>query len=119
MSTEPRATKPDDPMRRLLEQLEANAPAPRTLPKMVSINWTVAAARLVHRAAKARGISLSGFCRRAAVAMACYVLELDYYEQSVGERGVRAYGEGGGSAAKVAESRDGKGYGEWRIKELG
>ncbi len=106
-------------MRRLLDQLEANAPAPRTLPKMVSINWTVNAARLVHRAARARGISLSGFCRRAAVAMACYVLELDYYEESVGERGVRAYGQGGGNPAEIAESKDGMGYGEWRIRDLG
>lgn len=116
---EPTEQPSDDPLRRLLDQLEANAPEPRTLPRMVSINWTVNAARLVRRAAQARGISMSGFCRRAAVAMACHVLGLDYYEASVGERGVRAFGEGGGNPKVIAESKDGKGYGEWRIRELG
>lgn len=119
MSTDPRTTKPDDPMQRLLDQLNATAPAPRAMPRMVSINWTIKAARLVHAAAKERGISLSGFCRRASVAMACQVLGLDYYEQSVGERGVRAYGEAGGDPKVIAESKDGQGYGEWRIRELG
>lgn len=106
------------PEQRLLDQL-ASRRHNRKPTRMISINWTVSAYRLVNAASKQRGISMSAFCRRAAVAMACTILGLDYYEESVGERGARSYGESGGDPVSAAESKDGRGYGEWRIRELG
>lgn len=84
-------------------------------------------ADLIDRAAQKRNISRNAFLRRAAVSMACAVLELDYYEVMRGTPVVRTFdtearqGLGGTVFVQhrnIPGSENGRGAGPWRITGL-
>lgn len=101
----------------MLDRIEASRFNKRPS-RMISVNWNETLYRIVKHAAEERGISMSAYVRRAAAAMACYDLGLDYYTVMKDERGTRGYGQRGGNADDIAVSSQGRGFGLWEIKEL-
>ncbi len=101
----------------MLDRIEASRVNKRPS-RMISVNWNETLYGIVKQAAEARGISLSAYVRRAAAAMACYDLGLDFYTVMKDERGTRGYGQRGGRADEIAESSQGRGFGLWEIQEL-
>lgn len=69
---------------------------------------------LVKRAAEKRGMSMSSYVRRSAMAFVCFDLGLDWRETMAGDRGAakigKSYVEGGETG--------GDGFGPWRIEGL-
>ncbi len=110
------ARKPD-PKDVMLDRIEASRINKRPS-RMISVNWNDTLYLVVKNAARMRGISLSAYVRRAAVAMAVYDLGLDYFTVMKDERGTRGYGDRGGNPEEIAASAQGRGYGSWEIKEL-
>lgn len=72
--------------------------------------------KLIVAAARRRDISISAFIKRAAVAIACYDLGVDYNEVSRGEWPVTRFGARG--KALIEETRGGQGGGPFRVTGL-
>lgn len=70
---------------------------------------------LLKRAAEARGMSTTGYTRRAAIAVAVHDLGEDWFEAMDGEPGFGLYGTSPGRSAIYA---DGEGFGPWKITGL-
>lgn len=70
---------------------------------------------LLREASKRRGISVSGYARRAIMAFVCHDLELDYYTVHADEAPVQVYGIRGRPARTEAR---GRGFGAWIVKGL-
>ena len=84
--------------------------------------------RLIKDACAIRDISVNAFMRRAVLAFAAQTTGRDYYHVIYGSPPLRTYhrhdreGLGGTIFTQhrvVPDSEDGKGQGEWRIKQLG
>lgn len=69
-------------------------------------------------AAAARGVSLSGYVRRAALSFAAHDLGIDRDVLMQFEPPLRPAGHFGGGARLGPETRAGRGLGLWRIAEL-
>lgn len=101
----------------MLDRIEASRVGKKPR-RIISVNWSDVLFMVVNRAAKKRGISKSAYVRRAAVALACHDLGLDYAKVMEGEAGTLPYGKGGGKPEEIGESKNGMGYGQWAIRAL-
>lgn len=103
---------------RIVEQVEANTGKRKRL--SISVNVDAEQHRLIQEACRRRGISMTGFMRRAALAFTAHDLSLVWDEIMADEPGIRPFAEVGDSAefrGKVPPAA-GRGFGEWQIGEL-
>lgn len=93
---------------RILDKLDAQQKRDR---RSIAVNLDNDQRSAVIRAAAARGLSMSAFLRRAALAVAVHDGHGDWFELNAHERRVRPLGDKGSDPIRAA----GSGFGPWRI----
>lgn len=101
---------------RAADALTAAEPPEYRRVRTVSINWPGRFQVLALRAAKARGISLSSYARRAVMAFVVHDLGLDWDEVMRDESPLRLHGEH--NTNETVKQPRGEGFGPWRIGGL-
>jgi uncharacterized protein (DUF1778 family) len=103
---------------RIVEQVEATTSKRKRL--SISVNVDAEQHRLIQEACRRRGISMTGFMRRAAMSFTAHDLELVWDEIMADEQGVKPFAEIGDPAQFRGNVplASGKGFGEWQIGEL-
>lgn len=101
---------------KLMDQIDTREVPFASRRRSIGLNFPADLYERVQDAAQARGISMAGYARRAAVALAVHDLGLDWDEIMADEKPVQPYGvvKPGDRANEGA----GQGYGSWKIGSL-
>lgn len=104
---------------KLMDQIDMREPKPsagsRNRRRTISTNFAPSLYLVVQSAARARGISMAAYIRRAAVAFAVYDGGLSWDETMADEAPVKAFAV---DALPDPETSGGRGFGAWLIGKL-
>jgi hypothetical protein len=100
----------------LLDAALAAAEETRGERKSIGLNLNLSLYLAAQRAARARGMSLAAYARRALAAFISFDLGEDYLELMEEERGVNIYGSLEKATATMKPR--GRGFGPWKIEGL-
>jgi hypothetical protein len=84
--------------------------------RSIAINFSDSWYVMIQRAAKARGMSMTAFMRRAVMAFVVFDLGEDWFEVMEGEPNIGPYANSYGT--KVLERKAGHEHGDWQIEGL-
>jgi hypothetical protein len=104
---------------KLMDQIAMREPKPsaasRNRRRTISTNFAPSLYLVVQSAARARGISMAAYIRRAAVAFAVYDGDLSWDETMADEAPVKGFAV---DALPDPATAGGQGFGDWQIKDL-